>query len=462
MEPTMKNQTVPASSTANSASSLASSSASNSALRTRSRPMTYEPLNLGRWLVWTGFALLLLLAPRIFSSGASVSMLSLMGTVMIFSLSYNMLLGQSGMLSFGHAVYSGLGAFIAIHAMNLAGQGTLPVPVVLIPLVGGVAGFLFGALFGYVTTKRSGTTFAMISLGIGELVFACSLMFPGFFGGEAGISGNRVYGTPLAGISFGPQIQVYYLVAGWLFISAAAMFALTQTPLGRIANAVRDNPERAEFIGYDTQRVRYLMMMLAGFFAGIAGGLSAINFEIVTAENVSTLRSGSVLLFTFIGGIGVFFGPMLGAIVGIFMTVMLSEFTKAWQLYLGIFFILIVMYAPGGLASLVMMNLRIIAHGKLRRVLPGGLAVFGSALLATLGAIVLIEMGYHWSLELANGSEMGLLGLRVDTLKPGGWLAGLGLLAAGGLSFAITRKPFANAWHEVNAEIEHLATRAPQ
>ncbi len=422
--------------------------------------MRYQPLNIGRWLVWSGFALALLLAPRIFSSGASVSMLSMMGNVMIFALSYNMLLGQSGMLSFGHAVYSGLGAFIAIHAINLAGQGSLPIPLLLIPLVGGVAGFLFGALFGYVTTKRSGTTFAMISLGIGELVFACSLMFPGFFGGEAGISGDRVYGTPLLGISFGPQIQVYYLIAVWLFISAAAMFALTQTPLGRIANAVRDNPERAEFIGYDTQRVRYLMMMLSGFFAGIAGALSAINFEIVTAENVSTMRSGGVLLFAFIGGIGVFFGPMLGAIVGIFMTVMLSEYTKAWQLYLGLFFILIVMYAPGGLASLVMMNLRIIVHGKFRRVLPSGLAVAASTLLAVLGAIVLIEMGYHWSLELSHGSQMSLMGIMVDTAQPAGWLTGLGLLAVGGLSFLLTRAPFVAAWDEVNAEIEQLAARS--
>ena len=427
----------------------------------RARPLHYAPMNLGRWLVWGGFALALLLAPRLFSSGASLSMLSLMGTVMIYALSYNMLLGQSGMLSFGHAVYSGLGAFIAIHAMNLAGQGAIPVPLVLIPLVGGCAGFLFGALFGYVTTKRSGTTFAMISLGIGELVFACSLMFPGFFGGEAGIAGNRVYGSPLLGISFGPQIQVYYLIAFWLFISAAAMFALTQTPLGRLANAVRDNPERAEFIGYDTQRVRYLMMMLAGFFAGIGGGLSAINFEIVTAENVSTARSGAVLLFAFIGGTGVFFGPMLGAIVGIFFTVMLSEFTKAWQLYLGLFFILMVMYAPGGIASLVMMNLRIAAHGKLRRVLPAGLAVAASALLATAGAIVLIEMGYHWSLELANGSRMTLLGISIDTLQPAGWLTGLALLAVGALSFMVTRAPFAKAWGEVNAEIEQLAARSP-
>ncbi len=423
-------------------------------------PLQYRPLNIGRWIIWGLFAIGLFVAPWLFRSGASLSLMSMMGTVMIFALSYNMLLGQGGMLSFGHAVYSGLGAFMAIHAINLASAGTLPLPLPLVPLVGGVAGLLFGALFGYVTTKRSGTTFSMISLGIVELVFACSLMFPGFFGGEAGISADRVYGTPLFGISFGPQIQVYYLIAVWLFISTAAMYAYSQTPLGRIANAVRDNPERAEFIGYDTQRVRWLVLMLSGFFAGISGGLSAINFEIVTAENVSLARSGAVLLFTFIGGTGVFFGPLLGAIVGIFMTVMLSEFTKAWQLYLGLFFILMVMYAPGGLASLIMANLRIIKYKKLARVLPAGLAIMASSLLATAGAIVLIEMLYHWSLESAQSTALTLFGQSVDTARPGGWIAGGVLLAAGSLSFLLTRAPFVRVWDQVNGEIEQQLARS--
>lgn len=414
----------------------------------------YQPYNLGRWAVWLAYGLALIAVPKLFSSGGSLSMLSLMGTVMIFALSYNMLLGQGGMLSFGHAAYSGLGAFMAIHAIRLAGDGVLPVPLTLIPLVGGVAGLLFGALFGYLTTKRSGTTFAMISLGIVELVFACSLMFPGFFGGEAGISADRVYGERVMGVSFGPQIQVYYLIAFWLFICTAAMFALAHTPLGRIANAVRDNPERAEFIGYDTQRVRWLVLMLSGFFAGISGGLSAINFEIVTAENVSLARSGAVLLFTFIGGTGIFFGPLLGAIVGVFMTVMLSEFTKAWQLYLGLFFIVMVMYAPGGLASLLMMNLQMVSHGMLRRILPSGLAIMSSALLAVAGAIVLIEMLYHWSLESAHGTDLSVFGVALDTAEPTGWITGVVVFAAGLFSFRLTRQPFSAAWDAAQAEIE--------
>ena len=126
------------------------------------------------------------------------------------------------MLSFGHAVYSGLGAYFAVHALNLVAKGQIWLPVTLLPLVGGLAGLVFGVLFGYVTTKRAGTTFAMITLGIGELVFACSLMFPGFFGGEGGITTNRVIGQPFLGITYGPAIQVYYLIAVWALVSHGA------------------------------------------------------------------------------------------------------------------------------------------------------------------------------------------------------------------------------------------------
>ena len=101
--------------------------------------ISYSPINTGRWFVWTGFIALLILAPVLFSSGGSLSLLSLMGTIMIFALSYNMLLGQSGMLSFGHAVYSGLGAFFAIHAINLSASDTFFIPLSLVPIVGGIA-----------------------------------------------------------------------------------------------------------------------------------------------------------------------------------------------------------------------------------------------------------------------------------------------------------------------------------
>jgi branched-chain amino acid transport system permease protein len=422
--------------------------------------LSYKPINLGRWVVWGGFALLLIVAPAVFNQGASLSILSQMGTVMIFALSYNMLLGQGGMLSFGHAVYSGLGAYFAIHAINLASAGKLHIPITLIPLVGGIAGLLVGVLFGYVTTKRSGTTFAMITLGIVELVYACVLMFPRFFGGEGGITGNRVVGEPFLGITYGPQIQVYYLIAFWLFIATIGMYAFTQTPLGRIINAVRDNAERAEFIGYNTQRVRYLTLILSGFFAGISGGLSALNFEIVTAENVSAIRSGGVLLFTFIGGIGFFFGPMLGAIVGVFLTVLLSEFTKAWQLYLGLFFLAMVVWAPGGLASLILLALRVLKYGRFGRIWPHLWAAAGTAAIMLTGMVMMVEMLYHLTFEAVNGTEMKLFGFKVDAAGSSGWVLAVTLIAIGAFGFFHARRAYRSVWGEVNTEIEDLIRRA--
>ena len=202
-------------------------------------------------------------------------------------------------------------------------------------------------------------------------------------------------------MTFGPQIQVYYLIAVYCFICTALMFAFTGTPLGRILNAVRDNPERVEFIGYNTQRVRYFAFIIAGFFAGIGGGLAAINFEIVNAsDSLSGVRSGGYLLFTFLGGATFFFGPIIGAVLLVLASVLLSELTKAWLLYLGLVFLLMVMFAPGGIASLVMMNLRVAKFGQASspfwRLLPGdGLVAGFAAPCWWSGAAALVEMVYH-------------------------------------------------------------------
>jgi branched-chain amino acid transport system permease protein len=364
------------------------------------------------------------------------------------------LLGQGGMLSFGHAVYTGLGSFLAIHALNSVGSGALPLPVSLVPLVGGLAGIGFAVLFGYVTTRKSGTTFAMITLGLGELVFALSLMIPEFFGGEGGVSGNRMVGKAVMGVTFGPQIQVYYLIALYTFVAVAAMFAFTRTPLGRMLNAVRDNPERVEFVGYDTQRVRYFAFIIAGFFAGISGGLAALNFEIVTAEVVGAARSGAYLLFTFLGGATFFFGPIIGAILMVLAFVLLSEFTQAWLLYLGLVFLFMVMYAPGGIASLIMMNLRVAAFGKLRQLWVSYLAMLVTLLVLLVGAGAMIEMVYHLQLSTSLGSRLQFLGVTLDARGLNSWFGAAFVLLTGLGLFEVTRRQFLVEWGEIQEYIE--------
>ncbi|MBE2262739.1 MAG: branched-chain amino acid ABC transporter permease [Burkholderiaceae bacterium] len=419
----------------------------------------FKPLNVGRWVIWSLFAIVLLLAPMVFTSGLSHTMLSQMGIAIIVCLSYNMLLGQGGMLSFGHAVYSGLGAFLAIHTLNLVSKGTLPLPVSLVPIAGGLSAMVFAIVFGWVTTKKAATPFAMITLGIGELVWASALMFPEFFGGEGGISGNRVTGSKPFGITFGPQIQLYYLIAIYTFVCTALMYAFTRTPLGRMLNAVRDNPERVEFVGYDTQKVRYFAFVIAAFFAGISGGLAALNFEIVTSEVVGGPRSGAYLLFTFLGGATFFFGPIIGAILMILAFVLLSEFTKAWLLYLGLIFLFMVMYAPGGVASLIMMNLRVAAFGKLRQLWVSYLALAITALVALSGAATMIEMVYHLQLNEALGPKLQFLGVSLNAKSLGSWF-GAGFVMVTGLGlFEVTRRQFAREWSAIQEYIEKETKR---
>ena len=424
-----------------------------------SQSYQFKPLNVGRFVVWGLFTLLLCVAPLVFTSSLSHTILSQMGVAIIVCLSYNILLGQGGMLSFGHAVYSGMGSFLAIHTLNSVSNGQLPLPVSLIPIVGGVASMLVAVLLGWVTTKKSGTTFAMITLGVGELIWAMSLMFPEFFGGEGGVSGNRVAGSKVLGITYGPQIQLYYLIAVYTLVCTALMFAFTRTPLGRMLNAVRDNPERVEFVGYDTQKIRYFSFIVAAFFAGISGGLAALNFEIVTSEVVSGYRSGAYLLFTFLGGATFFFGPILGAILMVLAFVLLSEFTKAWLLYLGLVFMFMVMYAPGGVASLIMMNLRVALFGHLRKLWVSYLALTITALAVLLGAAAMIEMLYHLQLNAALGPEMNFLGARLDAKGLNSWFGAGFVLLTGICLFELCRRQFSRKWSEIQESIENEIKR---
>jgi len=425
----------------------------------RSNHHHFKPLNIGRWLTWSLYALIMLLAPLVFTSSLSQTMLSQMGIAVIVCLSYNMLLGQGGMLSFGHAVYSGIGSFLAIHALNLAGKGVLPLPVSLIPIVGGVSAMLLAALLGWVTTKKSATPFAMITLGIGELVFAMSLMFPEFFGGEGGIGGNRVMGSKPFGITFGPQIQLYYLIAAYTLVCTALMYAFTRTPLGRMLNAVRDNPERVEFVGYDTQRVRYIAFVVAAFFAGIAGGLATLTFEHVTSEVVRGDRSGAYLLFTFLGGATFFFGPIIGGVVMVLALVLLSELTKAWLLYLGLVFLFMVMYAPGGFASLLMMNLRVAAFGRLRQLWVSYLGLGLTAFTALVGAGAMIEMVYHLQLNAALGPKLRFMGLPLNAQGLDSWFGSAFVMLTGLALFEVARRQFVREWSEIQTYIEREVKR---
>ena len=398
--------------------------------------------------IWVAVALVVLALPRIFGSGGALTTFSLIGISIIFSLSYNILLGQTGLLSFGHAVYYGLGGFLVIHAINLISTNKLPIPLPFVPLVGGLAGLFFAALLGWVSTQRSGTAFAMISLGVAELIASSALILRTFFGGEAGISANRTKLFRLFDWNFGPQIQIYYLIAAWTLLAVIAMYALTRTPLGRICNAVRDNPERVQFVGYDPHVVRYLAFCFAGFFAGIAGALAAINFEIANSAYLGALQSGSVLFSTYIGGVGYFIGPIVGAIFVTVLSLSLSDLTSVWQLYFGLFFIAVVTFAPGGITGLLMMHRPLVKGGTLGKLLPSYLIALIPTLALVAGLVLAIETIVHHTVNPGDDPNIKAFGMNFNASSPITWILALFLVVGGFFVARETWRRLARAWDD--------------
>lgn len=413
------------------------------AQRMRAGSMT---LTMGPWIV---AAVLLIILPFIFQSNSALTIMNQMWITVVFALAYNMLLGQGGMLSFGHAVYAGVGGFACMHIMN-ASDFFASFPLPLLPIFGGLFGMGLALIVGAFSTRSAGTVFAMISLGVGELIAACSVIIVAFFGGEEGISGDRTYAMPFFGNEFLQQQDVYYLTAFWVFVSALLMYLWSRTPVGRMANAVRDNPERAEFLGYSARWVRYFSFVASGFFAGVSGALFAINYEILTEENLNAASSGVILLVTFLGGVGFFFGPIVGAIVFTLVQTVLSLETELWAFYAGTLFVATVMFFPGGLAGLMMMHVPAVRLGKAGLLVVPYLKTLVPAAIGVLAICALVEMTFHFRHAATGDHEMTLFWTTFDSHSIVPWLVAIAIAVVGiGIARA-TAPELKEAWNEAN------------
>jgi branched-chain amino acid transport system permease protein len=252
------------------------------------------------------------------------------------------------------------------------------------------------------------------------------------------------------------------VIAFWAIVAAVLMAAFLRTPVGRMCNAVRDNAERAAFVGYDPVRVRFVVFSVAAAFAGLAGGLHALNYEIVAAEAVGAGRSGAVLLMAYIGGVHSFFGAVLGAITITWLQVSLSDYTTAWQLYLGLFFMAFVLFAPGGLSGLLLIHRPIMRTRAFLGVLKSYSVAALPALIAAIGAIVLLEINYRRATQPDAGARMRLFWVDMDTATPWPWLAALALLAAGAFFFHRCRPLVARAWQRASDEARTAAGLPPE
>ncbi|MHA1537871.1 MAG: branched-chain amino acid ABC transporter permease [Alphaproteobacteria bacterium] len=388
-----------------------------------------------RYSVWLIAVALIVLLPWLLPGGAARTVLSQIGVAIVFALAFNMLLGQGGMLSFGHAIYFGLAGFCVVHIIEaMSDDPWITIPISVLPLIGGLFGLMFGIAVGYVSTRRAGTIFAMISLGFGELVSAMVLIVVAFFGGEEGIQTNRAYETEFFGlVDWTKDIHVYYLIVVWGLLAVAAMYAITKTPLGRMSNAVRDNPERVAFVGYNPQRIRWFVFALSGFFAGLAGALHSISFEQAGFEMVGLERSGSILFMAYIGGMGHFAGPIIGAVSITGLEKLITDVSKAWPVYIGLFFMAVVMFSRGGIAGILQIHERIwrIEWRLLKALARPYAKAVGSTLVAIVGAIGIVELTHAATDEETSATAITLFWIPFDSAGVLPWALSVIVLGAG-------------------------------
>jgi branched-chain amino acid transport system permease protein len=326
------------------------------------------------------------------------------------------------------------------------------VPMEAMPVLAGLAGLGLAIVFGAMATKQRATAFAMITLGISELMATAALMFHHFFGGEGGVTTNRMIENSVFGLTYASGIQVYYLTLTWTVIAIALMYYLTLTPLGRMANATRDNFERAQFIGYDPRMVRFLQFALSGFFAGIGGGLYAIIYEIVTFDALAAPLSANALLMAYIGGITVFGGPILGAILITLLQSGVSLLSNSWLVYVGVMFIAMVIFAPTGLTGIINAHRPIKRAERLGYLIMPYLRLVIPSLGVLLGFIGLVELMSFLTIGAAQGKRLVLFGNTIDVHATLPWVVSGGSLLVGGLWLRFEAAGFHRVWESLTAE----------
>ncbi len=237
----------------------------------------------------------------------------------LFACAFNLLIGFTGLLSFGHAAFFGGGAYIAGHALKAWG-----VPFEL----GLVIGTAFAALAGYVigglAIRRQGIYFTMITLALSQMLFFVFLQAP-FTGGEDGLQ-SIPRGKLLGAIDLGNDLSMYYVVLGIVVVAFALVVRIIHSPFGQVLKALRENEPRTTSLGYDVDRYKLLAFVLSAALAGLAGSTKAVVLGFATLTDVHWSMSGLVVLMTLVGGMGTLFGPVVGAIIIIALENKLGEF----------------------------------------------------------------------------------------------------------------------------------------
>jgi branched-chain amino acid transport system permease protein len=384
-------------------------------------------------LPWIAAVPVLAVLPYIFGGTLGLSVISQICIAVTFAVAYNLLLGGTGLLSFGHSLYFGVGAYTTAHVLNSAGES---VPLMLLPIVGALAAMSLGAVLALFTVRKARVAFSMISLAVGQLAYTLATVSKGFSGGDSGIRLDPTTAVSW-GIDFGSPRAMYFLVAAWAWLAVLAMFLLLRTPLGKLMSATRDNAYRLEFLGFSPVLVRGLALTMSAGFAGVAGALYALQFQVVTLDTLGLPQATIVLLQTYIGGYTSFVGPIIGAILFTLASANLSALSDAWPFYTYSACMVAVLFLPRGLSGWSTDALgrwrADLSQSGWRRAFVLRLLGVACATLMVCGYIGLVEMVQSLSANDGRPVLVSLLGR--DTVSPhrlDSW-AGAGLLLLVGI-----------------------------
>jgi branched-chain amino acid transport system permease protein len=306
---------------------------------------------------------LLLAAPRVLSL-LQLRMMMEIAYFSLFAVSFNFLFQYAGLLSFGHAAFFGMGAYVtAITLKHVSGM-----PLFLAILSAGVAGALGGGVIGFFCVRRKGSYFALLTLAFNQFLWAVAWKWREVTGGDDGI-GRIVPRKPVdlgfVSLDWMNLETKYYLITAIVVLCIAFGWYLIRTPLGNTIQAIKVNEERASFLGYNVNRAKLLIFSFAAFYAAIAGSLFALFQDFVATSSIDLGMSTQVLFMAFLGGTGSYFGPILGAAIFVYFTDWISSLTEHWEFFLGVLFIVLVLYFHRGFIGLIPMKLRsLFASGK--------------------------------------------------------------------------------------------------
>jgi branched-chain amino acid transport system permease protein len=279
----------------------------------------------------------------------------------LFAVGFNLLFGYTGLLSFGHAAFLGVGSYATGMAI-VHGQVPWPIAIVL----GVVAASLTGVVMGYLAIRTRGIYFSMVTLALAQIVYYAFYKAESYTGGENGLRGVVVQPVEIAGytLDFTQPTVKYYVI--WVFVAAALWFVsrILASPFGAVIEAVRENEKRAAACGYDVARSKLLVFVLSAALCGLAGSLRALHLSVVPIDSLSYLLSGQAVMMSLLGGMGTFFGPFIGAGLFLYLEDIVTSMTTHWMAVVGVVFMVFVLFFPRGVWGTLLHQLRRLQRSK--------------------------------------------------------------------------------------------------